>query len=315
MTCEEVRQNLSLYLYGELGFDTEEVIEQHLHACSACTDELRQERLWHTAVRSDDVEVPLDLLSKCRQDLHESIEVAREASQPAWIRWIDSLGLRPSSWSMRLATASLLICLGFGISRLMERAEIVDPYTKIGFATQMGFFDPARARVRFVKPVGPNRVQMIVDEIQEHTIEADSSDQRITDLLVAAAKDPTDPALRVESVGILSNQNGDEVRQVLLDSVVHDPNAGVRLKALEGLARFNGDAATRSAVSFVLAHDENPDVRTQAVNVLVPEPGDMTFSPQLAGTLQQLMRTEPNDYIRMRCRRALQAMNASVDIY
>ena len=128
MTCEEVRENLSLYLYGELDFGVEEIIEQHLHICGACANALDQERTWHTAVLAEQVEVPLDLLSKCRREFRDTIEVAREASVPAWIRWVDSLGLRPSSWSMRLATASLLICLGFGVSRLLERAEIVDPY-------------------------------------------------------------------------------------------------------------------------------------------------------------------------------------------
>jgi len=315
MTCEEVRENLSLYLYGELDFGLEEIIEQHLHICSACASALDQERTWHTAVLAEQVEVPLDLLSKSRRDFRDTIEVAREATVPAWIRWVDSLGLRPSSWSMRLATASLLICLGFGVSRLLERAEIVDPYEISGLSAQMGLLNPARARVRYIKPLGPNRVQLVVDEIRERSIEANSSDQRIAQLLLAASKDPTDPALRAESIGILNSQPGDEVRDALLDTVMHDSNAGVRLKALEGLSRFTGDPETRHAVTFVLSHDDNPDVRMQAINLLVPPPGDMSFSPELAGTLQQLMRNEPNDYIRTRCRHALEAMNASVDIY
>jgi HEAT repeats/Putative zinc-finger len=314
MTCEEVRESLSLYLYGELDFATEELVEQHLHLCSACASALGQERSWHAASLSHEVEVPLDLLSKCRLQLRDSVEVARDASEPVWVRWIDSLGLRPSSWSMRLATASLLICLGFGVSRLLERAEIIDPYQVGGFSAQMGFVNPARARVRYIKPLGPGRVQLVVDEIRERSFEGDSSDQRIAQLLLAASKDPTDPALRAESIGILNSQPGDEVRDALLDSIKHDPNAGVRLKALEGLSRFADDAETRHALSFVLSHDDNPDVRMQAINLLVP-PGDMSFSAELAGTLQQVMRSERNDYIRTRCRNALQAMNASVDIY
>jgi hypothetical protein len=87
------------------------------------------------------------------------------------------------------------------------------------------------------------------------------------------------------------------------------------MKALSALARFDSDPAARHVIAYVLEHDVNSDVRTQAIDLLVPSPASLAFSPQLAGTLQQLMRTERNDYIRARCQRALAAMNASSDVY
>ena len=314
MTCQEIQRSFSLYLYGELDFDLEEAVEQHLHDCALCTKALGQERAWHAAMILEQSEPPLALLSKCREDLRDSIGVARDVAQPVWLRWVDSLGLRPSPWSMRLATASLLICLGFGISRLVERGQLA-LYSGDGSQEQMSILGPAQTRVRFIEPQGTDGVQLVVDEIRERVIAGSTSDDRIRRLLFTAAKDPTDPGLRVESMDILKSQPGDDVRDALLDAVTHDPNAGVRLKALQGLTRYTDDPETRHTVSFVLSHDENPDVRTQAIDLLVPSPGDITFSPQLAGTLQELMRTERNDYIRNRCQHALHAMNASVDIY
>ena len=36
MTCEEARNNLPLFLYGELSFDEEEQVEVHVDECPAC---------------------------------------------------------------------------------------------------------------------------------------------------------------------------------------------------------------------------------------------------------------------------------------
>jgi hypothetical protein len=315
VTCSEVQANLSFYLYGELDFTTEEWLEAHLGECAACQKALDRERSWHECVAVEQSEVPLDFLSQCRQELRETLGIAKEASQPGWIGWIDALGLKPSPWSMRLAMASLLICLGFGVSRLMERNGLPGPEFPYTTTAQMGMLNPSQVRIRSIEPSSGNQIQLVVDEINEHVISGTWQDEPIRQLLLSAAKDPTDPALRVDSVEILKNESGDDVRDTLLDVAQHDPSAGVRMKALAALGRFDDDPATRHAIAYVLEHDVNPDVRTQAIDLLVPSPASLAFSPQLAGTLQQLMRTEQNDYIRTRCQRALAAMNASSDVY
>jgi len=316
VTCSEAQANLSLYLYGELDFTTEEWLEAHLTECAACREALDRERHWHERLELQQSEVPLDFLSQCRQELRETLGIAREASEPGWIGWIDSLGLKPSPWSMRLAMASLLICLGFGVSRLVERNGLPGPEYPYAAATaHMGMMNPSQVRIRSIEPSSGDRIQFVIDEITEHVVSGTWQDEPIRQLLLSAAKDPTDPALRVDSVEILKNESGEDVRDTLVDVAQHDPSAGVRMKALAALGRFEGDPATRQAISYVLEHDVNPDVRTQAIDLLVPSPASLAFSPQLAGTLQQLMRTEQNDYIRTRCQRALAAMNASTDVY
>lgn len=316
MTCSEAQANLSLYLYGELDFTTEEWLEAHLTECATCREALDRERNWHERLELQQSEVPLDFLSQCRQELRETLGIAREASEPGWIGWIDSLGLKPSPWSMRLAMASLLICLGFGMSRLMERNGLPGPeYPYAAGTAHMGLMNPSQVRIRSIEPSSGDRIQFVIDEITEHVVSGTWQDEPIRQLLLSAAKDPTDPALRVDSVEILKNESGEDVRDTLVDVAQHDPSAGVRMKALAALRRFEDDPATRQAISYVLEHDVNPDVRTQAIDLLVPSPASLAFSPQLAGTLQQLMRTEQNDYIRTRCQRALAAMNASNDVY
>ena len=110
----------------------------------------------------------------------------------------------------------------------------------------------------------------------------------------------------MDSVEILNDQNGSDVRDALVYAARHDPNAGVRLKALEGLRRFVDDPATRESLAFVLQHDDNSDVRSQAIDVLAPMAGKVELSPELAGTLQEIVRSEQgDDYVRMRCMQLL----------
>jgi hypothetical protein len=56
-------------------------------------------------------------------------------------------------------------------------------------------------------------------------------------------------------------------------------------------------------------------VRTQAIDLLTGSGAKQTVERNLVGMLQELMSRENNPYIRERCRRVLEAMNASVETY
>src|SRR5262249_21689431 len=130
-------------------------------------------------------------------------------------------------------------------------------------------------------------------------------------LLLAAAKDPSDPGLRVESVDLLKGRSESaEIRRALLYALQHDSNPGVRLKALDGLKGFAEDPETRKTLTQVLLADKNPGVRTQVIDLLIQHKND-----NMVGVLQELMRKEDNGYVRMRCQRALSEMNASVETF
>ncbi len=101
-----------------------------------------------------------------------------------------------------------------------------------------------------------------------------------------------------------------EVRGALLAALRHDPDSGVRLKALEGLKSFAPDAETRQAVAHTLLTDDNASVRALAVNLLVEGK-----QQDIVGVLQELLRKENNDYIREQSARALREMRASVETF
>ncbi len=171
--------------------------------------------------------------------------------------------------------------------------------------------EPATSRVRYVEPVSPGRVQIVLDETRQRVLSGSVDDEAIQRLLLTAAKDPSDAGLRVESVDLLKNNSQSaEIRKALVYSLQHDPNAGVRLKALDGLKQFAEDPDTRQALTQVLLKDDNPGVRTQVIDLLVQRHTDA-----MVGVLQELMEKEDNGYIRMRCQKVLQEMNASAEMY
>jgi hypothetical protein len=105
-----------------------------------------------------------------------------------------------------------------------------------------------------------------------------------------------------------------DVRDVLIDRLRHDQNAGVRLKAMEGLKQFAKDTAVRKAFAQVLLSDGNPGLRTQAIDLLTQGAGP-AVDQDLVGPLQELMMKEDNPYVRERCQSVLASWNASSEIY
>jgi hypothetical protein len=308
--------NLSLYLYGELDFSQEEELEQHLNECALCKRALEREKTWHSTLNAERVDVPLELLSACRSQLKAALPSLRAHNQKGsslW-RWIGLLGFSASAWSTQIAVASFLVLVGFTAGRWLDRNGLPDGfYSNRG--SEAGLFDPSTAHVRDIQPRDDNRVRIIVDQTREREITGRIDDQEVRRLLFAAAKDSSDPGLRVDSVDALKDQDGSDVRDALIYAVRNDPNAGVRSKALEGLRRFVNDPAARESLTFVVQHDDNSEVRSQAIDVLVPVTGNVELSPELTGTFQEIVRSEQgDDYVRMRCMQLLREMNAP-DIY
>jgi hypothetical protein len=310
MTCQQVQTKLSLYLYGELEFAQEEELERHLESCSLCQLALAREKQWHTSVNSARMDVPLDLLSECRRELRRQVGSGQK-DVPRLGHWWERLNFSFTAWSTRLAAASFLVFIGFTGGRWLDRTG-----AQTAAVAEMNLVNPATLRVRDIEPGENNRVRIIVDQVQQHEIEGAISDGDVRRLLLQATKDPTDPGIRVDSMDLLTHQSGNDVRDALLYSVEHDPNAAVRLKALQGLRRYTADPVTRETLAVVLEHDSNPNVRSEAIDVLVPANGQLDLSPTFAGMLESILRSErENEYVRLRCMQALQDMNGTGKVY
>jgi len=306
MKCDEARKTLPLFLYGELSFEEEERLESHIDECSGCREALEREKALFQSLDSAELQPSAELLAQCRAGLEQRLENTQPERGTFWDKVREGFTIHfhfaPGLAQPVGAVAMLLI--GFLAARMT-------PAYFPGMFHAASIADPATSRVRYIEPAGQGKVQIVVDETTQRTLSGNLEDETIQRLLMAAAKDPSDAGLRVESVNLLKNQpQSAEVRRALLYAVQHDSNAGVRLKALDGLKDFADDPETRQTLTQVLLTDQCPGVRTQVIDLLIQHHG-----PSMVGVLQEVMGKENNGYVRLRCQRALHEMNASVESY
>jgi hypothetical protein len=302
MNCAKVLDKLPLLLYGELSFDEEEQVEQHAASCESCRRELDALRQLHESLDQAESAPPADLLQSCRRELRLRLREARAEARnrpwtARWAAWLTAPAL------LRPAGAFALLAVGFLGARLWNPAPEARP--------SLDSVPLAASRVRFVEPAKDGSVRITLEETRQRQILGRVDDSRIRELLLAAAQDPGDPGLRVETIDLLKGQSlTADVRSALLSALRNDDNAGVRLKALEGVKPYAADPEVRRVLTEVLLHDDNPGIRTQAIELLTRHK-----QRDVVGPLQQLMQREENDYIRERTRRLLRDLNASVDSF
>ncbi|HYO81875.1 MAG TPA: HEAT repeat domain-containing protein [Bryobacteraceae bacterium] len=299
MTCDITARQLAPMLYGELSFEDEELVHNHLDRCPQCRSALKQLRTLHLAADRCEIEVPASLMDDCRRQLR--ITVAQQPPvaepRPPLFKRLSNLLAGPAPLAWRLATVAALLTVGFFAGH--NSVPVSSSYT------------PVSTRVRYVQPDNDGGVQIVLEEVRQRTLEGGLNDNRIRTLLVAAAREANDPGVRVETVDLLKSSSGaSEVRRALLAALQQDPNPGVRLKALEALRPAAGDPETRRVLARVLLNDDNPGIRTHAVDLLVQQ-----REPALVGVLQELVAREQNSYVRLKCQRALSDMNASVETF
>ena len=238
MTCHEIQLNLSLYLYGELDFAREEQLEEHVTQCAFCQRALAREKTLHTALNARQVDVPLDLLAECRQGLRNAVAADGKAREPVSFfrpRWPRFWDISFNRWSAQVALGSFLVFVGFGCAHLVDRYGVPGLWqSNVDVAGVLG----PTSRIRDVEPNGSGEVRIVIDHVNQQEIVGRLDNDNIRQLVLAAAKDPADPGIRADSVDLLKNEAGSDVRDALLYSVQHDPNAAVRIKALKGCAAF-----------------------------------------------------------------------------
>jgi len=301
MNCDWVRKQIPLYFYGELPSEEEERVEEHLHGCDGCAREMERQRRLAAALDQRQAEPPSLLLEECRADLLSAIRgrdphLGAAGSRSPWALFLEAMaGTLAGFQRFRQPVGAVaLVALGFFAARF------VGTNPGAAQAPDLSAGGEVYSTVRSIQPDNAGRVRIDYDETRRREVSGPMDDRGIQKLLLAAATE-SNPAMRVESVGLLSERAGSsDVRDALLNALTHDSNASVRMKALEGLKPLAG----------ALVSDDDPAVRMQAVDLLVTQRDDATV-----GMLQGLVQKENNDYVRLRCERALKDWNASVGTF
>jgi hypothetical protein len=132
---------------------------------------------------------------------------------------------------------------------------------------------------------------------------------QIRQLLMMAAQNSTSAGIRDDSVGLLAAEclaghgcQGEGIRDALMVALRYDKNAGVRQKALAGLAPYvTEDVRVRNAVLEALLNDSDPKIRSASINLLEPVEADSSVRQ----VLHSVSNTDTNPYVRNVSRQVL----------
>ncbi|HEV8700500.1 MAG TPA: HEAT repeat domain-containing protein [Candidatus Polarisedimenticolia bacterium] len=141
------------------------------------------------------------------------------------------------------------------------------------------------------------RISLTYDTLRRTALEGTAGDPRIRQVLLETVRQNRNAGLRLEAIEALRRHADDpEVRRALLGTVREDENPGARLKALEALqGRAAGDPEVRGAIVQALLRDTNPGMRVRAIDALKDARG-----PETLAVLKRLADGDPNDYVRLR---------------
>src|SRR5216684_3836279 len=136
MKCAEVKDRLSLFLYGELSFEEEEHLEEHVDSCSGCREALNRERAMHAAFDATEVAPASDLLLQCRRDFQQRLSNAGPVKHSLWprLRGFFDIRLHAIPAAMQPVAALALLALGFFGSRYVHTNNVTG-IASAGFAS------------------------------------------------------------------------------------------------------------------------------------------------------------------------------------
>ena len=302
MRCEDVRKSIPLLLYGELSFDEEERLENHLADCQPCHAHLEHHKRLQSLFDSAAHDVPPDLLLRSRQELRWKLSGTSPARPNVWERLGGALHIQwgPITATWRPFGALALIAVGFFGGRLIPENMLPEKLAHSGLG------DPTY-RVRNIEQEPSGNVKVDLDEIHTLSIVGSANDKKIQDWLFAGSRDLENPGVRINSVTIMTGRcESPDVRTALLATLQQDVNAGVRLKALQALKPYISEREVRTALTKVLMTDRNSGLRTAAIDALM-----LQKEPEVVGQIQDAAQRDPNPNVRERCQGYLQQIKAS----
>jgi hypothetical protein len=315
MKCDIASESMILMSYGELPDELAGVLEQHLAGCESCRAELETMRLFEERLALLPVLEPSpNLLAQSRMRLDDALDMVPPHGfltrlRTNFFRWMGNVQSAP-------ALATLLVGVGFLAGNFTYRYQVAhEPKPRQGAVYINHPTEGVVANVTgIVQTPDSELVQVNYNKVVPETVEGALDSPEIRQLLLMGTNAAATDKVRMNSVALLTNEckaghgcqptpDGKGIRHALMVSLRYDSDAGVRMKALEGLQRYVGqDQHVRDAVAEALMSDPDAGVRKTAIEMLEPVRSD--------SSVQQVLRTvstqDTNPYIRTASFQALQ---------
>lgn len=309
MNCDWTKENVVLYIYGELADDAKFEFEQHVRHCLGCRRELDTALEFKGTMATLAVkDVSPSFLASNRMELQERLEHAEQSRNI-----FSSLVFDLTGWmhQIKLAPAltAVLLMIGFagGVGTTYKMMDRNTAKQSGQIITEQPVETANIANVAQIDSITPdansNQVSIKYNTLMPQTLSASMDDPRVRQLLLLGAQNTRNPAVVLDSINALTRSSADnEVREALVYSLRYDRNPGVRLECLDGLKGFvRDDVHVRDAVIEALVHDNNAGVRQKAIGLL----DEVKADSSVRAALTVLAERDPNKFIREESKRYL----------
>lgn len=303
--------------YGELPDDSAHELDRHLASCPECQKEREQLRALKLLADAYPVQEPdPNLVTRSRLRLEEALDALPPKT---WLeRFAQRLSNNFASMQAAPVAAALLLFIGAGAGAVAgyhvaqrraagQEASIAEP-PRIVAPTQAIPVEVANVS-SIVRQPDSEEVEVRYNKLVPAEVRGSLDDPAIRQLLMLASQNASSDNVHDNSVELLAAEcraghgcKGAGIRDALMVALRYDPNAGVRLKALEGLQPYVAeDLGVRDAVLEALLNDSDPHIRTAAINVLEPVDADTSVRQ----VLHTVAHSDRNPQIRLVSRQAL----------
>lgn len=302
---EEYRELITLSAHGLLDSGEDSRLQEHLRACESCRAE--REAIVALLGRFDESfrPVPDSMIWQLRQEWLNH-RLGSRVPAPTWrdrVLAFVEVWLQPA-FAM---SAILLVLVGLGAGYLIAPSGLGTATADTLMAS--GF----RIEGVSVEEGGVGEVPLWVSFKASKVFElgGDRDDPEIQRLLVHALIDNSNPGVRLRAVSAIGAAMPDrltdpEVVSALIAALRTDENPAVRQQALTALRQLSPTRETRRALVDTLLYDSNARLRIEAIEALQEISQQGGLEESLADELSKGLAGAPNDLARRKARDFLQ---------
>lgn len=305
MSADKLKEQVLLYLYGELSDDDNILFEEDLAKYDNLRTIYEEEKKLHElySLRSDKT-IPDSLLQASRSELRERL---REENTGSTAKSRLSKGIiyilfgSPVKTMVALSMLTIGILLGKYVSIEVDFDDGIEIHQRTALmdgnisSELLGSDALEIADMKIIAyDADSEEITISVDAVASVSIRGNISNNKIQTILAAALQSDLGPSIRLKSIELLKmNIEKKEIVNALIQALQGDDNPGVRLKAVEALAPYTDNTDVKNALLNTLKRDGNAGVRIQAILALKDNK-----DPKVLEVLKQKMESDENEYIR-----------------
>ena len=316
MECGELTERAIARMTGQLAPEETRDLEAHAASCDACRAELAAiERAWEFLGEDRPLDATPEFRRRTRALLEEEMLRAR----------IREFTPRHRGLRVALRAAAVLAAAGLGYAAATYRtAKSPAPIAAAAPSPARSASEPALdlagnprfSNLSFDRSGPQGKIGIGFDVTTRRTVEGAPDDPRVAQLLAylvahnaenAGEKSRAIELVQQHYTGAQADPSPDIVA-ALASTLKHDPNPGVRKKAVDALSGMRITPEIRTALLDALRDDKNPAVRLAAIDRLASAAKESPDPRTIQSLREKAVDPSENGFVRAKAASALKTM-------